>query len=100
MIKVKESSNTIIITGHANFAEYGKDIVCASVSSIVTTSINAALRLESNSLVYKEEKDKLTIEIKSTNKNILCIIENMLAMLTELADTYPKNIQIIKEERP
>ena len=44
MIKIKEKDNKIIISGHASFDEYGKDIVCASVSSIVITSINAILR--------------------------------------------------------
>ena len=100
MIKVHINKNNIIITGHAGYDEYGRDIVCASVSSIVITSINACLKIDSNSLTYKEETDKLTIEINSDNKNILLIIENMIAMLSELALTYKKNIKIIKEERP
>ena len=100
MIKVNISDKKIVITGHALYDEYGNDIVCASVSSIVITSINAALRIETNSLKYKEEKDKLTIEILSTNKNVLLVIENMIAMLSELALTYKKNIKLVKEERP
>lgn len=98
MIKVYINKNKIVITGHAGYAEYGKDIVCASVSSIVITSINAALRLESESLTYQEEKDKLTIEVNSDNKNVLLIIENMTEMLKELALTYKKNIKIVEEE--
>ena len=100
MIKVKINKDNIVITGHANYEEYGKDIVCASVSSIVITSINACLRIDSDSLNYKEEKDKLTINITSDNKYVLLIIENMIAMLEELTLTYKKNIKIIKEERP
>ena len=34
MIKVKLSEDKIEITGHANYDEYGKDIVCSGVSSI------------------------------------------------------------------
>ncbi len=103
MIKVYVNKNKIIMTGHANFEEYGKDIVCASVSSIVTTSVNACLRVEANSLVYQEEYDKqelskLTIEVMSDNKNVLLILENMIQMLEELAETYKKNIKIIKED--
>lgn len=100
MIKVHIKDKEIIITGHAGFDEYGKDIVCASVSSIVITSINAALKLESNSVKYAEEKDKLTINILSNNKNVLIIIENMIDLLKELSLTYKENIKIIKEERP
>ena len=98
MIKVHINKNKIVITGHANFDEYGKDIVCASASSIVITSINACLRIDDSSLTYKEEQDKLTIDVTSNNQNILLIIENMTQMLEELALTYKKNIKIIKED--
>lgn len=100
MIKVNIKQNRVIITGHAGYDEYGKDIVCASVSSIVITSVNAALKLENNSLEYIEEKDKLTINILSNKENIKIIIENMIDLLEELSLTYKENIKIIKEERP
>ena len=103
MIRVYINRKRIVITGHAGFDEYGKDIVCSSVSSIVTTSINACLKIDKNSLVYQEEYEKkelskLTIEVNSDNKNILLILENMIQMLEELAETYKKNIKIIKED--
>lgn len=100
MIKVHINGNNIIITGHADFAPAGKDIVCASVSSIVITSINAALRIENNSVIYKEELNKLSIEVVSDNKNVSLVIQNMIAMLKELSLTYNKNIKIIEEEIP
>lgn len=34
MIDIFISDNTISIDGHADYDEYGKDIVCASVSTI------------------------------------------------------------------
>ena len=40
MIKVIKENNMIMISGHANHNEYGKDIVCASVSSIIYTTLN------------------------------------------------------------
>ena len=94
MIKVNINKDKIIITGHAGFADYGKDIVCASASSIVITSINACLKIDNKFLIYKEEKDKLTINIKGNNKECLLIIDNMLDMLEELALTYKKNIEV------
>ena len=99
MIKVYANNNNIVITGHAGFNDYGKDIVCASASSIVITSINACLNIDAKSIVYKNELDKLTIDIKSDNGVILKILDNMLNMLSELANDYPKNVKIIKEEK-
>ena len=98
MIKVLIKNKQIIISGHANYDDFGKDIVCASASSIIITSINACLKFDNSSLDYKEEKDKLIIDIKSDEYNIKLIINNMIDMLKELAETYNKNIMIVKEE--
>ena len=58
MIKVKviEKDNQITninIIGHAGYSVSGKDIVCAAVSSIVITTINALLKLDKDSVSYK-----------------------------------------------
>ena len=74
MIKVVSKKDSIVVIGHADYADYGKDIVCASASAIVITSINACLRINKESIKYKEEKDKLTIDIISKDKDVLLII--------------------------
>lgn len=99
MIKVVRKKDSIVITGHADYDFNGNDIVCASVSSIVITSINLCLRFNKESIKYMEEKDKLTIDIISKDECILLIIDNMMSMLEELAGEYLKNIKIIKEEK-
>lgn len=38
MIRVNITPTSIQISGHAEFAEHGKDIVCASVSTILQTA--------------------------------------------------------------
>ena len=54
--------------------------------------------LDKDSIKYKKETDKLTIEVLSSDEKVTLTIENMLMMLEELASTYKKNIKIIKEE--
>ena len=98
MIKGLIKNKQIIISGHANYDDFCKDIVCASASSIIITSVNACLKFDNFSLNYKEEKDKLIIDIKSDEYNIKLIINNMIDMLEELAETYNENIMIVKEE--
>ena len=101
MIKIKlekkdNNIDKIIITGHAMYADFGKDIVCAAVSSTVITSINACLSIDENCLDY-EEKDGLKIELKKNDNVTLKIIESMISNLKQLEEAYPENIQI-KEE--
>lgn len=91
-------TNQIEITGHAKFDVYGKDIVCASVSSIVITTINAILSLEEEAIYYEEKKNKLNIKINDDNQVAIKLINNMLKMLEEIHIDYPKNIVIRNEE--
>ena len=55
MIKVNVTNNNglvekISIKGHAMYDDYGKDIVCASVSTMVITTVNAISRFEQNDI--------------------------------------------------
>ena len=100
MIKINLKYNdelieSISISGHANFDVYGKDIVCASVSSIVITSVNAIIRLNSDSINY-DDSNGLSISVLSHNDVTDTLIDNMVKLLKDLEKQYKKNI-IIKE---
>ena len=101
MIKVKLTRDSdkikkITIKGHALYDDFGKDIVCAAVSSTVITSINASLLIDKNSLSY-EENDGLEIDILKEDEITTKIINNMISNLLELEKVYPKNIRIEEE---
>ena len=95
MIKVNINKDNIVITGHAMYDQYGKDIVCASASSIVISTINAVLKFDKDAISYKEEKDKLVIYILKKDEITKKLIGNMVDMLNELVSQYPKNIKVI-----
>ncbi len=99
MINIKvqyknDKISKVTIKGHANYETFGKDIVCAAVSSIATTSINAILTLDSDACKYEVNDGKLDISINENSDMALKLINNMLNMLKELQDQYPKNIEI------
>ena len=75
------------------YDDYGKDIVCASVSSIVITTVNAIIRINNDAIEYRQDDD-LVITIKLHDKVTDLLIENMLELLTELEKQYKKNIKI------
>ncbi len=93
MIKVLYNDKRIKISGHANFDSYGNDIVCASVSSIVETTINGILNIDNKAIKVIDNKD-LVIDILSNDIVIKKLITNMLELLKELEKQYPKNINV------
>ena len=97
MIKIIVSTNKINIIGHADFGTYGKDIVCSSVSSIMTTTVNGILRFNNKYISYKEKENDFQIVINEHNEIVDNLIENMISLFKELEQDYPKNIKIEEE---
>ncbi len=84
----------IVVKGHANYDDYGKDIVCASVSTIAITTINAIIEFDKDSINVEESVGYLKINILKHTKETDTLISNMNKLFEELELKYPKNIKI------
>ena len=93
MIKVNIKKDLITISGHANYDEYGKDIVCAAVSSTVITTINGILSID-DSAIMVESDESVTIKILKHSDVVDKLLNNMINLLTELKSDYKDNIDI------
>lgn len=96
LTKKDDNVNKVIINGHAGYDDFGKDIVCAAVSSTVITTINILLSLDNQSISYNDSRG-LIIEVLKKDMTTKKIINVLISNLYELEKAYPKNIQI-KEE--
>ena len=97
MIKVEVVSNESFINkvnvlGHAMYDDYGKDIVCSAVSSIVITTVNGIIKLDKDAIRYKQDSKGLYIEVLKNDNIINTLMCNMIDLLKELENDYPKNI--------
>ena len=93
--KGKGYYKSVSVLGHAMYDDYGKDIVCSAVSSIVITTVNAILSLEKESISYMVSKKGLNIKILKQNRITNTLIRNMVGMLGELEKKYQENIKIL-----
>ena len=95
MIKIKFTEDKISINGHSGYDVIGKDIVCASVSSIIITSINAIIRIDDEAISYKQDEGFIEINILKHSEIVDLLIYNMTELLKELKTQYTKYIEII-----
>ena len=100
MIKIKvdydgDFIKHFTVKGHANYDTYGKDIVCASASSIVITSVNLALEFNDKIITFEEKDGLIDVKIEKYETSINKIFINMINMLKELEKDYSKNIKIM-----
>lgn len=96
MINIEIINNkTIKVKGHANYAEYGQDIVCASVSTAVYMSINQIEvfdKIECINTIIKE--GNACIEVVREDEIVKKVISNLIFTLRDLELQYPKYIKI------
>lgn len=95
-VKIKEENNLIeeiSIKGHAMYGDFGKDIVCSSVSSIVITTVNAIERIDKDAIAYIEEP--FSLNVIHENEIVNELLDNMVSLLKELSEQYPDNIKFV-----
>ena len=82
----------ISTSGHANYAEHGKDIVCAAVSAVFTGLINEIVRYARAE--YEAGLDGAVLKIQTPNKNTQVLAEYVLHTIKDIAEAYPGNVTV------
>lgn len=95
-ISKKDKIDNIIVEGHAGYGVSGTDIVCASVSSILITSINAMLRVDKEAIAYEKQEAYVKLDILKHTEMIDLLVDNLIALLEELEQDYKKYVKINK----
>ena len=98
MIKIKVLKQDAIIKsvttkGHANFAEHGKDIVCAGVSAVMVGGLNSIIEMTKVTPKYTMKDGYLSIEV-AADELTQQIVQVMLIQLKSIQESYPKNVHI------
>ena len=86
---------SLTVSGHANYDKYGKDIVCAGVSAVVTGGINA-LEDQVNNIEIINEDNKLGVKVINSNEYIQIVLNTILIQLETIEKSYKKYIKITK----
>lgn len=92
--KKDDHINYVKIEGHADYAEEGFDIVCASVSSIAITTVNALIKIDESAILYTESDGLLEIGILKYSDIYDILLENMMSMFKELEEQYEDYVKI------
>ena len=91
---------SVRVKGHAEYAEAGKDIVCAAVSMLVLNTANALESLTANKVTGKEENGILSFEFSDVpDEKGELLIDTMLLGLEDVRKNYGKDyLKLIIEE--
>ncbi|KMK93950.1 ribosomal-processing cysteine protease Prp [Rossellomorea marisflavi] len=98
--KTKGRIRSFSMDGHANFDEYGQDIVCAGASAVSFGSVNAIMALTGIE-PYIEQNDGghfvcvIPDDLpEETDRNVQLLLDGMVVSLQTIETTYSDFIKI------
>lgn len=95
----KGSYTGFTCNGHAGFSVSGKDIVCAAISILVTTTVNSLEALAHQELALKEDETAGYIDCRfpdEINESSKLLIDSMILGLESIAEQYGKKYLRLK----
>ncbi|GGG02460.1 hypothetical protein GCM10010912_54080 [Paenibacillus albidus] len=87
------------VKGHAGYAKRGEDIVCAGVSTVTVGTVNSIETLTGVIMDTSMKNGFLSgavgaIEDPGTSAKVQLLLESMVVMLNDIAESYGKYIAV------
>lgn len=95
LIEVKARDHEITVTGHANYAAYGQDIVCASVSILTQNLVKSIYDLTDDKIKYDLKAGNAFIQYGDLSEQSKTLIDSFFIGVCSLADAYPDYVRIV-----
>ena len=81
------------VSGHAGYADYGEDIVCAAVTSAIQLTANGITEVVNAPCELRAEQNEIMLKLSDdSNKIAVDFLSALEIHLSVLAESYPDNI--------
>ena len=94
MIIIESNGAGISVKGHANYAEHGKDIVCAAVSTLIQTLIASIEDLTDDKIQYVIQPGTVDIKHGNLSERGQLLIDSFFVGVRMIENEYPDYVRI------
>ncbi|TGY65843.1 ribosomal-processing cysteine protease Prp [Dubosiella muris] len=103
MVKIRISTHhkdiqNIDIKGHAMAGEYGQDVVCAGISSIVFGAMNALDTLFPEFCDFTVDDDRIGIYVKRSSDSLQLVLRAVVLQLKTIEESYSDKLKFTRKE--
>lgn len=95
MITIKRTQKTLTVSGHAGYAERGKDIVCEAVTSQVQTLTATIGQLAHEKPVFAISSGFYELDLEELGDKSLFLVSAFMVGMRLLQDGYPAHVKVI-----
>lgn len=90
---------TIEISGHAMAGPYGQDLVCAGVSAIALSSLNAIDELYRDACKLSANQNKIVVYVQKNSSSLQEVLKFLVTQLDMMKRSYPDHIRLEKSSK-
>lgn len=94
MIAVSVRKDKITVSGHAGYAEAGKDIVCAGVTALTMSLVKSLNDLTEDKIEYEISPGRADIYYRDLSEAGKLLVDSFFIGICLIAEEYPDNVRI------
>lgn len=95
MIVVDVRKDGITVAGHAEYAEAGKDIVCAGMTALTQTLIRSLEDLTRDEIECEISPGRADIHYRNLSEEGKLLVDSFFIGVCSIADEFPENVTIV-----
>ena len=95
MIEVTVCKDEIKISGHANYAVSGSDIVCAGVTALAHTLIKSIEDLTDDKIEYEISPGRVDIKYGNLSEKSKTLVDSFFIGICMIAEEFPEYVRIM-----
>lgn len=94
MIAVSVRKDKITVSGHAGYAEAGKDIVCAGVTALTMSLVKSLNDLTDDKIEYEISPGRVDIHCGNLSEAGMLLVDSFFIGICQIADEFPDHVRI------
>ena len=96
MIVVNVQKDKITVSGHAEYAEHGQDIVCAAISTLTQVLIASVEELTAAKIKTAVTSGDTDIVIEESTERAQVLVDSFFIGCQMVAEQYPEYVRVTK----
>lgn len=94
MIAVSVRKDRITVSGHAGYAEAGKDIVCAGVTALTMSLVKSINDLTEDKIEYEISPGRGDIHCGNLSEAGMLLVDSFFIGICLIAEKYPDHVRV------
>lgn len=95
MIDVTVREDRVTVSGHANYAANGEDIICAAVTALSITLFKSVRDLTKDKIEYDIQSGWVDIKYRDLSEKAKALVDSFFIGICLVADEFPGYIRIL-----